>query len=122
MSDHLLCGSLVLKTLNLYRGGKTSRRRQPVADTLTIEEDVTGGEEMSGRGGGRSSPLWEEPPTWLCMNFRLMPSSVTCSRPPSPVFMSWTGNSPPSSGPEGRGIVQMMSTLLPRPQKTLKLS
>lgn len=47
------------------------------------------------------SPLWYGPLTWLCMNLRLIPSSVTCSSPPSPVFMSWTGNSPPSSGPEG---------------------
>lgn len=39
--------------------------------------------------------------TWLCMNLRLIPSSVTCRSPPSPVFMSWTGNSPPSSGPAG---------------------
>lgn len=36
---------------------------------------------------------------WLCMNLRLIPSRVTCSKPPSPVFMSCTGNSPPSSGP-----------------------
>ena len=41
-------------------------------------------------------------PTWLCMNLRLIPSRVTCSKPPSPVFMSCTGNSPPSSGPVGR--------------------
>lgn len=41
------------------------------------------------------------PLTWLCMNLRLIPSRVTCRSPPSPVFMSWTGNSPPSSGPEG---------------------
>lgn len=47
------------------------------------------------------SLLWYWPLTWLCMNLRLIPSSVTCSSPPSPVFMSWTGNSPPSSGPEG---------------------
>ncbi len=39
------------------------------------------------------------PPTWLCINLRLMPSRVTWRRPPSPVFMSCTGNSPPSSGP-----------------------
>lgn len=45
--------------------------------------------------------LWYCSLTWLCMNLRLIPSSVTCSSPPSPVFMSWTGNSPPSSGPEG---------------------
>lgn len=44
---------------------------------------------------------WYWPLTWLCMNLRLIPSSVTCSSPPSPLFMSWTGNSPPSSGPEG---------------------
>lgn len=36
---------------------------------------------------------------WLCMNLRLIPSRVTCSKPPSPVFMSCTGNSPPNSGP-----------------------
>lgn len=41
-------------------------------------------------------------PTWLCMNLRLIPSKVTCRRPPSPVFMSCTGNSPPSSGPAVR--------------------
>lgn len=39
------------------------------------------------------------PLTWLCINLRLMPSRVTWRRPPSPVFMSCTGNSPPSSGP-----------------------
>lgn len=77
------------------------------------------------RGGGQKDEMISEPPwvniwyshallweagslrrrwllTWLCMNLRLIPSSVTCSSPPSPVFMSWTGNSPPSSGPEGR--------------------
>lgn len=96
---------------------------------MTIEEDVTGWQEMpsmcrrQGEMGteGRDelwaimsncfyshalmwdqtvSLLWWWPPTWLCMNFRLIPSSVTWSSPPSPVFMSWTGNSPPSSGPE----------------------
>ena len=36
------------------------------------------------------------------MNLRLIPSRVTCSKPPSPVFMSCTGNSPPSSGPAAR--------------------
>lgn len=41
----------------------------------------------------------ERPPTWLCINLRLIPSNVTWRRPPSPVFISWTGNSPPSSGP-----------------------
>lgn len=50
---------------------------------------------------GAVSLLWYCSLTWLCMNLRLIPSSVTCSSPPSPVFMSWTGNSPPSSGPEG---------------------
>lgn len=50
----------------------------------------------------KQSLLWYWPLTWLCMNLRLIPSSVTCSSPPSPVFMSWTGNSPPSSGPEGK--------------------
>lgn len=48
-----------------------------------------------------ASLLWYWPLTWLCMNLRLIPSSVTWSSPPSPVFMSWTGNSPPSSGPAG---------------------
>lgn len=33
------------------------------------------------------------------MNFKLIPSNVTWRRPPSPVFISCTGNSPPSSGP-----------------------
>lgn len=45
------------------------------------------------------SHLMYFPHTWLCINFRLIPSSVTCRRPPSPVFISCTGNSPPNSGP-----------------------
>ena len=32
-------------------------------------------------------------------NRRPTPSMQTCSRPPSPDWMSWTGNSPPSSMP-----------------------
>lgn len=45
------------------------------------------------------SLLIDFPHTWLCINFRLIPSSVTWRRPPSPVFISCTGNSPPNSGP-----------------------
>lgn len=56
---------------------------------------------LSGTGGQDPTTLLV--PTWLCMNLRLIPSRVTCSKPPSPVFMSCTGNSPPSSGPAGQG-------------------
>lgn len=42
-----------------------------------------------------------------------MPSRVTCSSPPSPVFMSCTGNSPPSSGPgESKRALPSRSTSL----------
>lgn len=37
--------------------------------------------------------------TLLLANSNPIPSMHTWSRPPCPDFMSWTGNSPPSSGP-----------------------
>lgn len=43
-------------------------------------------------------------PPWLCMNLRLDPSRVTCSKPPSPVFMSCTGNSPSPGPRRGTGV------------------
>ena len=41
--------------------------------------------------------------TLLLAKSRPMPSMQTCNKPPCPLFMSWTGNSPPNSGPKTQG-------------------
>lgn len=48
--------------------------------------------------------------TLLLANSKPIPSIQTCNKPPCPVFRSWIGNSPPSSGP--RQVVMILLALL----------
>ncbi|KAG8235674.1 hypothetical protein J437_LFUL015732 [Ladona fulva] len=50
-------------------------------------------------------------PTLLLANRSPTPSMQTCSKPPSPVFMSCTGNSPPSSTPAAKAPLPLDAAL-----------